>query len=694
MTYLRWAACAALCATMLLFASCGGTAFNPTPTISALYPETIPATLIGPPICTSNPSFTLNVAGNNFLTTTQAYWNGSKRTTTFNQSTGQLAVTILACDIASPGIAYVSVSNPAPGGGPSQVAAPFQISQPPNPAPSISSLSPASTTQNTLPPGGILTINGAPAASGPNSPAFIPSSQAAVNGSARATTFVSATELQVQLLAADVATVGNVTVTVTNPAPGGGVSSAQFSVTDPPNAANFPQVVSVSATGGAANGGSSSPAMSADGRYVAFYSEATNLVASGASGNIFVRDTCIGATNCTPHTIAVDLAPDGSAPNYPSGAFLAISENGRYVAFVSYARNLVAGIDPSSYWGWPEYGLGLNVFVRDLCLGDGVPTSCVPRTSLVSQTTAGEPATDDASIPSISADGRFIAFISMDRDLAPGLSESRTHIFVRDTCTGLSAPASCVPQTFGFAADSVNPEVFANWPMISASGRYVAFEAIHRSTQGVPESSEILLLDACLGTTAPSGCAPSSRTISVLADGSTIPGWNVVPSVSADGRFVAFSSSPAPGARDSLTDTLSEPYEAFVRDTCLGTAASDGCVPTTTMLQGVGTASKNFGAHINGTGRFVAFLSGAFPGGALMVRNNCVAAEAPCNPGAFPVSIAGAGQAQLLSAKAGDNFPVSADGRFIAFSSEATNLAAPTSGFGDVFLTLMPTGQH
>jgi hypothetical protein len=689
---LRWAAPTALCAALLAFSGCGSTTLNPTPAISAVYPDTLPASGTN---CSSLPTFVINLQGTNFLTNSVAYWNASSRPTVFNQDTAQLAVTLKACDISAPGVAYVTVSNPPPGGGLTINGATFQITQPPNPVPQIMSLSPASTPAGTLPAGGILTINGPPAAPPSISPAFVASSVAAFNGSARNTTFVSATELEVQMLASDVAAATTINVTVSTPAPGGGVANAQFTVTDPPNAANFPQVISVNAAGGAANGASSSPAMSGDGRYVAFYSEAKNLVASGASGNIFVRDTCVGATNCTPRTSAVDLAPDGSAPNKPSLPQLAMSADGRYVAFASYARNLIDGIDENSYAPASDDGLGLNVFVRDLCAGTSVPAGCAPQTKLASQTMSGNPSTADARLPSISADGRFVAFVSADDDLAPGLSPSLTRIFVRDTCVGVSASVGCAPQTFGFAAEPARLDVSANWPMISANGRYVAFEAIHHSAGGVPQSSEILLLDTCLGSTAPAVCDPASRIISVVSDGSPIARWNATPSVSVDGRFVAFSSSAISDLWDALSETLTGPSESFVRDTCMGATAPAGCVPATTMLQSRGSTSKTFDPLVDKTGRFVVFLSeapnGSWPIGNLMIHDNCVGANNPCVAGLYPFAIASGDQSRIPSAKMGDSFPISSDGRVIAFSSDATNLAAPTSGLGDVFLMLMPS---
>jgi hypothetical protein len=691
---LRWAAPTALCAALLAFAGCGSTTLNPTPTITTLYPNTLPASGAN---CSTQPTFVINLQGTNFLTNSVAYWNASSRPTVFNQDTEQLAVTLKACDIAAPGVAYVTVSNPPPGGGLTVNGVSFQITQPPNPVPQIMSLAPASTPIGTLPPGGILTINGPPAATGSISPAFVATSVAAFNGSARATTFVSATELQVQMLASDVATATTINVTVSTPTPGGGVANAQFTVTDPPNAANFPQVVSVNALGGAANGASSSPAMSADGRYVAFYSEAKNLVASGASGNIFVRDTCLGAANCTPHTIAVDLAPDGSAPNAPTGAAVAISGTGRYVAFASYATNLVSGMDPTPLHvdetGFVE-GI-LNIFVRDTCLGEVAPSTCEPATGLVSRKTNGRPSSADSGLPSISADGRFVAFLSAADDLAPGLSESRTHIFVRDTCAGvLTTP--CTPQTVGFAADPASPEVRADMPMISADGGHLAFEALHPSSENAPAYSEILLMDTCLEPGESKKCASSSaRQVSVLSDGSPIIASNLGPVVSADGRFVVFSSSPLGSLSDVESESLKAPSRSFLRDTCVGSTAPADCVPATTTLGPATSTARTFSPWVTPSGRFITFSVGVVnPSakdeiflGSLMVRDTCAGVTSFCAPnvysvGAEPITGSAPVKVDVLLP-----VPINRKGGFAAFSNSFGRPAEPASGLGDVFLT-------
>jgi len=178
---------------------------NPVPATTSLSPASATA---------GGAAFTLTVNGSNFITDSVVRWNGTDRTTTYVSST-QLTASITAADIATAGTASVTVFNPAPGGGISNAQV-FVISVPDNPVPATTSLSPASATE-----GGAaftLTVNGSN---------FIAGSVVRWNGLDRTTTYVSSTQLTASITAADIATAGTASVTVFNPAPGGGISNAQ-----------------------------------------------------------------------------------------------------------------------------------------------------------------------------------------------------------------------------------------------------------------------------------------------------------------------------------------------------------------------------------------------------------------------------------------------------------------------------------
>jgi len=194
----------------------GGTATayaqnNPVPTLSSIAPSTA---------AVGSGAFTLTATGTKFVAASVVRWNGSNRATTFVSST-QLRAQILASDIAATGSASVTVFNPAPGGGTSAVKT-FTTTAT-NPAPSLTSINPTNVAAG----GGAFTLT----AAGSN---FAITSVVRWNGSARTTTFVSSTQLQAQITAADIATPGTAPVTVFTPTPGGGTSTAStFTINNP-----------------------------------------------------------------------------------------------------------------------------------------------------------------------------------------------------------------------------------------------------------------------------------------------------------------------------------------------------------------------------------------------------------------------------------------------------------------------------
>ena len=178
---------------------------NPVPTTTSLSPAT--ATVGG-------PAFTLAVTGGGFMPGSVVRWNGTARATTYVSAT-QLTAAIAATDIAAAGTAQVTVFNPAPGGGASNVQT-FTINPPNNPVPTTTGLSPASAVAG----GSDFTLT----VTGTN---FITGSVVRWNGAARATTYVSPAQLTATIVAADIAAAGTAQVTVVNPAPGGGTSNPQ-----------------------------------------------------------------------------------------------------------------------------------------------------------------------------------------------------------------------------------------------------------------------------------------------------------------------------------------------------------------------------------------------------------------------------------------------------------------------------------
>jgi Tol biopolymer transport system component len=177
-------------------------------------------------------------------------------------------------------------------------------------------------------------------------------------------------------------------------------------------------LVSVALGGGAANGISWVPSISADGRYVAFQSAATNLVPGDRNhtADIFVRDL-VAAT-----TTRVSVDTDGGDPDDISSS-ATISSDGRYVSFASLATDLVAG----------DGNRKEDVFVRDMVAG---------TTTRVSVDTGGGDANDSSSDPSVSTSGRFVAFSSFASDLVLGDQNFIPDVFVRDLMAGTTVRVS------------------------------------------------------------------------------------------------------------------------------------------------------------------------------------------------------------------------------------------------------------
>jgi Tol biopolymer transport system component len=202
--------------------------------------------------------------------------------------------------------------------------------------------------------------------------------------------------------------------------------------------------VSVSSSGAQGNGNSGAPAISADGEWIAFVSQADNLVDKDRNGrsDVFLHSTVTGETRM------VSIASDGAQANDQCG-YPALAADGRFVAFVSGATNLV-----------PHDTNGVaDVFVHEVKSGE---------TARVSVSSSGLQASGSSSYPSISGDGRYVAFACSAANLVPGDTNQQADVFVHDRWTGVTRRASVSTQ--GAEADG-NSGLVA----LSADGRYVAF---------------------------------------------------------------------------------------------------------------------------------------------------------------------------------------------------------------------------
>ncbi len=250
-------------------------------TVNNLVPT---ATSLSPTSTTAGgAAFTLTVNGTNFVNGSSVQWNGQGRTTSFVSAT-QLTATINAADVASAGTASISVSNPAPGGGTSNTLS-FSIN---NPVAVLTSVSPTSKTAGLV--AFTLTATGSK---------FVSGATVNWNGSARTTTFSSSTRLTATITAADIANGGTFPVTVTNPSPGGGTSTAvNFTVNNP-----RPTITSLSPSSGTA--GSAAITLTLNGtNYVS-----TSVVNWAGAAR---TTTFVSATKLTATITATDLATAGT----------------------------------------------------------------------------------------------------------------------------------------------------------------------------------------------------------------------------------------------------------------------------------------------------------------------------------------------------------------------------------------------
>jgi Tol biopolymer transport system component len=355
------------------------------------------------------------------------------------------------------------------------------------------------------------------------------------------------------------------------------------------------------------------PALSADGRYAAYTAQADAAVAG--TDMVLLRDYAAQTT------VRVDVATNGT-PGNDAGREPSISADGRYVAFTSDADNLAG---PSG-----DNNFSSDVFVRDMVSG---------TTTRVSVSTAGEESDGDSYLPSISADGRYVAFTS-DSDLLDADDYNASpDVFVRDRQTDTTKMVSL------WAADV--PTEYGAWDgVISANGRYVAFTT--DTDWGVGDtnfSDDVYMRDLVAATT---------RRISVVNAGGAYP------SISTDGRYVAYVDWNG---------------YVYVRDT----------VALTNKRVNPGTTAPSYDAPaISGDGRWVAFTS---MGNASGTDTNGSKADIFLRDMLNAATTVGSTTNVFQQLDADSMSPVlSADGHYVAWVSPGRFDAFDTNGINDIYM--------
>jgi len=326
-------------------------------------------------------------------------------------------------------------------------------------------------------------------------------------------------------------------------------------------------VVSTAAGGVPGNDHSVAPALTADGGVIVFHSDATTLVSGDTNQltDIFVHDRSAGTT------ARVNVGPGGAQAVGGPSFLPAISADGRHVAFESSATNLVPGGTNG----------GRHILVHDRSTG---------TTTRVSVGRGGVQADGDSVSPSISADGRYVAFESDATNLVPEDTNRRADVFVHDRLIGVTTRVSVATGGAQGAGDSGRPR-------ISADGGYVVFdsEAPNLVPDDTNDLADVLIHDRSTAVT---------TRVSVATGGAqALGGDSTFPSISTDGRFVTFQSD----ATNLVAEDTNDLRDIFVHDRVMG-ATSRVSVATggTQALRGGAARPQS-----NADGQVVAFESAA-----------------------------------------------------------------------------------
>src|SRR2546423_15089745 len=211
-------------------------------------------------------------------------------------------------------------------------------------------------------------------------------------------------------------------------------------------------------------------------------------------------------------------------------------------------------------------------------------------TELDSVSSAGVQGNQDSELPAVSADGRFVAFVSLADDVVPGDSNGAVDVFVRDRVTGTTERVSVSSTGAQGNADSGLLNGMGG-PSLSADGRYVAFDsqASNLVKGDTNNAIDVFVHDRVTGT---------SERVSVSSVGVQGNGDSTHPSISADGSRVAF---------DSFADTLVQPDSNFSQDVFVHDRGTGSTVRVSDAPGGVQGNNSSFGADANGNGHLVVF---------------------------------------------------------------------------------------
>jgi len=442
--------------------------------------------------------------------------------------------------------------------------------------------------------------------------------------------------------------------------------------------------VSVSAAGLEGNGISSRPSLSSDGGLIAFYSESSNIIPGdlNQARDIFVRDTNLGTLE------RVSVSTTGIESNGKSSRAV-ITGDGRYVTFYSDGSNLVPG----------DTNLQRDIFVRDRLLG---------TTSLVSRSSTGALGNGASSRPSISDDGRLVAFRSYASNLVAGDFNLVGDVFVVDRDVDgngvFDEPGGTSTTLVSKNAAGTQGNALSSLPRISADGLSITFRSdasnlVFGDTNG---KRDVFVYDIA---------SAQITLVSKASTGAASNGDSTRPSISDDGRFVSFFSDASnlvagdtnqhcaldifgqlvciPGSDCFVVDRDSDGNGVF--DEALGTSL------TRVSVTGAGLEAndRSEDPEISGNGRYIGFWTDAtnlFAGDTNGVQDAVVLDRDADGNGIFD-EVGGTSIKLLNQSAAGvqgngvsKRAVVSDQGEVSAFRSDATNLVAgDLNAMSDVF---------
>ena len=401
---------------------------------------------------------------------------------------------------------------------------------------------------------------------------------------------------------------------------------------------------SVTASGTAGSGASSTPSMNSDGSLVAFVSQSTNFAPGVSGSQIYVHN------RQTNQIEVVSRDSDSSAINEGGGASSdpSMSSDGRLVAFVSLSSNLVTSVS------------GQQIYVRDRQTG---------HTTVVSKSSAGTIGDGTSNAPAISADGRYVAFASASTNLVAGVSG--TQIYVHDRQTDQTTLISKDNTVIPVPGNGVSAT-----PAISATGQFVAFASLSTNLGAAGGNQQIYLHDRLTGANGTTSLV-SKDSVPTAGNGNSS-----TPSVSGDGRFVAFVS----GATNIVTGFSGQ--QVYVHD------RNTGANGTNSLISRDNSGTPNAGNQnssapsISSDGRYVAFTSLA-TNLETGVSGQQIYLHDRNGPATSLVSRDNTGS--LVEGNASSETPsISGDGGFVAFASQASNLLAGGVAPSDIYIRALP----